>query len=86
MLQEKKTEEAPKESHTIVLEKIGEGEDEEKLSEGEWTKIVQKDVKKTLMIIVNQKYPQVVCFTLVSLDGQESAHGGTTMFIWIGIF
>ena len=38
------------------------------------------------LIIVNQKYPQVVCFTLVSLDGQESAHGGTTMFIWIGIF
>ena len=44
----KKTEEAPKESHTIVLEKIGEGEDEEKLSEGEWTKIVKLDVKNAL--------------------------------------
>lgn len=44
----KPTEETPQESHTIVLKKIGEGEDEEKLSEGEWTKVVQKDVKKAL--------------------------------------
>ena len=36
----KPLEETPQESHTIVLKKIGEGEDEEKLSEGEWTKIV----------------------------------------------
>ena len=44
----KPPEETPQESHTIVLKKIGEGEDEEKLSEGEWTKVVQQDVKKAL--------------------------------------
>ena len=40
--------ETPKESHTLMVEKIPEGEETEDLSEGEWTRVVRGDVTKAL--------------------------------------
>ena len=67
----KPLEETPQESHTIVLKKIGEGEDEEKLSEGEWTKIVQKDVKKTLKNVPVLKATKIEGAAKLSFKSKE---------------
>lgn len=48
--EEKKEDEKPSESHTLVIKKIQESEDdkENKITETEWTQVVKKDVKNTL--------------------------------------
>ena len=72
----KTVEESPKESHTLTLEKIPDGEETEKLSEGEWTTVVRGDVTKALKnvpVLKAKKVEGAATFSFRTKEDMDSA-------------